>query len=115
MFSVLDLSLSLHTAAHPLACLRFFHPLSFAGLEVDGVLFDLFDDRFLLNSSLKPAKRAFQGFAFIDYDKRQEHSPPLWQVSDFIPDWQSKVKENANFSLRRLFSEFPPIGNPVYE
>ena len=93
MFSVFDLSLALHPAAHPLAGLRFLHPLSFAGFKVDGMFFDLFDDRFLLDSSFKPAKRAFYGFAFINYDKCQEHSPPLWQVFDFIQERSLKVKE----------------------
>jgi len=50
---VLEISFSLDPPTHPFAGLGCFHPLFFAGLVVDRMLFDFFDDGFLLNSSFK--------------------------------------------------------------
>jgi hypothetical protein len=77
-FSILDVALSLDAPSHPLPCLGLLHPLLFAGLEVDRVLLDLLDDRFLLDLSLEPAQRGLEIFTFVKLYKSQELSPPHW-------------------------------------
>lgn len=57
--SVFQFSFPLHPAPHALARLRLFHPFSLTGLEVDGMLLDLFNNGFLLDSPLETPKRAF--------------------------------------------------------
>jgi hypothetical protein len=64
--SVFEIFLSFHTPAHAFAGLRDLHPLFLAGLEIDGMLLDFLDDRFLLNFSFKSAEGAFDRFAFLD-------------------------------------------------
>jgi hypothetical protein len=75
-FSVLDVPLSLDAPPHSLPSLGFFHPPFFPGLEVNRVLLDLFNDRFLLDATLEPAQSGFQIFAFFQNDKSQKLSPP---------------------------------------
>jgi hypothetical protein len=69
--SVFEVFFALHPSAHALASLRFLHPLFLAGLEIDGMLLDFLDDRFLLNFSFKSAEGAFDRFAFFDDYKCQ--------------------------------------------
>jgi hypothetical protein len=52
--------------ATSLAGQRLLHPLFFARLEIEGVSFHFLDDIFLLNSSLEPAKRVFQGLPILE-------------------------------------------------
>jgi hypothetical protein len=68
---IFQVSFPLHPPPHTLASLSFLHPLSLSGLEVHGMLLDLFDDRFLLNPPLEPPESAFQGFSVINNDKSQ--------------------------------------------
>jgi hypothetical protein len=68
---IFQVAFSLHPPPHTLASLSFLHALSLSGLEVHGMLLDLFDDRFLLNPSLEPPESAFQGFSVINNDKSQ--------------------------------------------
>jgi hypothetical protein len=67
--SVFEVFFALHPSAHALARLRFLHPLFLAGLEIDGMLLDFLDDRFLLYFSFKSSEGAFDGFAFFDDNK----------------------------------------------
>src|SRR5512139_3879498 len=92
-FSVLDVALSLDAPSHPLARLGLFHPPFFAGLEIDRVLLDLLDDRFLLDLPLESAQRGFEVFTFVKLYKSQELSPPHWgkNYRRFIPDCPRKV------------------------
>jgi len=64
--SVFEFSLPFQTSPHPLASLSFLHSLSFAGLKIDGVFFDLLDNGFLLDFSFEASKSALQGFSFFD-------------------------------------------------
>jgi hypothetical protein len=57
--SILDVAFPLDAPSHPFPSLGFFHPPPLAGLEVHGVLLDLFDDRFLLDPALEPAEGGF--------------------------------------------------------
>src|SRR5512143_2506121 len=75
-FLVLDVALSLDAPSHPLARLGFLHAALLAGLEVDRVLLDLLDDRFLLNFPLEPAQRGFEILTFVKLYKSQKLSPP---------------------------------------
>jgi hypothetical protein len=68
---IFEVAFPLHPPPHALAGLSFLHPLSFSGLEVNGVLLDLFDDRFLLHPSLEPPESALYGFSFVNNDKSQ--------------------------------------------
>jgi hypothetical protein len=68
---IIQIAFPLHPPPHTLASLSFFHPLSLSGLEVHGMLLDLFDDRFLLNSTLEPPESTFQGFSVLNNDKSQ--------------------------------------------
>jgi hypothetical protein len=77
-FSVFDVALSLDAPPHPLARLGLLHALFLAGLEVDRVLLDLLDDRFLLDLPLEPAQSGFEVFTFVKLYKSQELSPPHW-------------------------------------
>ena len=66
--------------AIPLASQSFLGAALFAGLQVEGVTLDLFDNIFLLNFALKATKRAFESFAILQYDFCQLNPPPLWHV-----------------------------------
>jgi hypothetical protein len=68
---IIQIAFPLHPPPHTLASLSFLHALSLSGLEVHGVLLDLFDDRFLLDPSLEPPESAFNGFSVINNDKSQ--------------------------------------------
>lgn len=48
-----------------LASEGFFHPLFFAGLQVEGVAFDFLDDVFLLHFAFKAPQSIFKGFAVL--------------------------------------------------
>jgi hypothetical protein len=63
---------SSEAASHTFAGLGLFHPAFFAGFEVDGVLLDLLDNRFLLDFALEPLQGLLDRFAFIDLDKSQK-------------------------------------------
>jgi hypothetical protein len=54
-----------HFFAKPLASQRLFDPLLFARLQVEGMLFDVLDDIFLLNFALEAPERAFERLTFI--------------------------------------------------
>jgi len=56
-------------SAHALASLGIFHAAFFAGLEIDGVLLDFFDDRFLLDFPLEPLESLFDRFTVLDNNK----------------------------------------------
>ena len=67
--SIFEISVAFHATAHPLASHCLFHAFAFAGLEINGVLFDFFDNRFLLHFPLETLKGALDRFAFInDYE-----------------------------------------------
>jgi hypothetical protein len=69
--SVFQFSFSFHPPAHALSGLGFLHSFPLSGFEVDRMLFDFLDDRFLLHSSLEPSQRALYRFSFINNDKSQ--------------------------------------------
>jgi hypothetical protein len=75
--SILDVAFPLDAPPHPFPSLGFLHPPPFAGLEVDGVLLDLLDDRFLLDAPLEPSQGGFEVLAFVKNDERQKPSPPI--------------------------------------
>ena len=94
-WSILEFFFSLHTTPHPLAGLGFLHPLPFAGLKVDGMLLDFFDDRFLLDSSFKAFQRAFERFTFFNKDKRQTiHLLTYGKAWNLYPNRRLKSSRN---------------------
>jgi len=68
---VVKISFSLDAPSHALACLGIFHAPFLAGLEIDRVLFYLFDNRFLLDSSLESLQCALEGFSLFNNHKCQ--------------------------------------------
>jgi len=81
-------SFSLDAPSHPFAGLSLFHPLSFARLVVDRVLFNLLDDGLLLDLSFESFECTFNRFAFFNYDERQKNSPPYGKmkfISKYLP------------------------------
>jgi hypothetical protein len=54
-----------HFFAQPFASQSLFDSLFFARLQIEGMLFDVLNDVFLLNFALEAPKRAFEGFTFI--------------------------------------------------
>ena len=73
---VIELFFSSQTSSHTFARLSILHAPFFAGLVVDSVLFDLFNDSFLLYFSLEASQGAFDRFAFVNNNERQKKSPP---------------------------------------
>jgi hypothetical protein len=64
--SIADLSThAAHLFAQAFASQSLFDPLLFARLQVEGMLFDVLDDVFLLNFALEAPERAFEGLTFI--------------------------------------------------
>lgn len=59
--------------AIPLACQRFLHTAFFAGLEIEGMTFDFFNDVFLLDLALKPAQCIFKRLAFLNANLCQKN------------------------------------------
>lgn len=56
----------------------FLHPLFLAGLQIEGVPFDLLDNVFLLHLPLEAAKGIFQRFALLDpYFCQNRYTPSL--------------------------------------
>ena len=53
--------------AIPLPSKRLFHALLFSGLQVERMLFDFFDDVFLLHFPLKTPKQILEGFALLNF------------------------------------------------
>ena len=62
--------------AAALASQRLFNTFLFAGLQVKGVAFDLFDDVFLLHFALEAAQRIFKRLALLDANFCQNQHPP---------------------------------------
>lgn len=50
---------------------RLLRPTTISGLQIEGVLLDILDDIFLLHLALEAAKRAFDRFAFLNFDFSQ--------------------------------------------
>ena len=57
--------------ARTLAGKRLFRAATVARLQIEGVLLDILDDIFLLHLALEAAKRAFDRFAFLNFDFSQ--------------------------------------------
>lgn len=68
---VVEFSFSSQAPPHALSCLGLLHALFLSGFVVNRVLFDLFDNSFLLHLPLKPSERAFDRFTIIYNDERQ--------------------------------------------
>jgi len=73
---VVELFFSSQTPSHSFSRLSFLHAALFAGLVIDRMLFDLFNDRFLLHFSLETSQGAFDRFTFVNNNERQKKSPP---------------------------------------
>jgi len=54
-----------------LASQRLLRPALLTGLQIEGVLLDLFDDVFLLHFALESAQGAFQSLTLLDVDFSQ--------------------------------------------
>jgi hypothetical protein len=68
---ILEISLPLHPSAHSFSGLGLFHPLLLTRFKVNRVLFDLFDNGFLLDPSFKTPQGALERFSLIDNNKSQ--------------------------------------------
>ena len=66
---IVEFFFSPEASSHTFAGLRIFHAAFFAGLEIDGVLLDFFDDRFLLDFPLEPLESLFDRFAVLNNNK----------------------------------------------
>ena len=55
----------------------FLGALLLAGLQIEGMPFDLFDDIFLLDLPLEPAQRTFESFSLLNVDFSQLVTHPL--------------------------------------
>ena len=53
-----------------------FHMLFLAGLQVEGVAFDLLDNVFLLHLALEAAQSVLEGFSLLKSTLRQTDTPP---------------------------------------
>ena len=62
-FSLFDVFVTFLSVTLASQC--FFGALLFAGLQVEGVTFDLFDDVLLLDLALESPQGAFQGFTLL--------------------------------------------------
>jgi len=60
----------------PLSRQRLLHAAFLAGLEVEGMTFDFFNDVFLLDLALKPAQCIFKRLAFLNANLCQRTTPP---------------------------------------
>ncbi len=66
---IIEIFFSAEASTHAFACLSVFQTAFFTGLEVYGVLLDLFDDGFLLDLALEPFESLFDRLTFVDNDK----------------------------------------------
>jgi YfiH family protein len=108
--SIFEVFVAFQATAHPLASHSLFHAFFFAGLEINGVLLDLFDDRFLLHFPLETLEGALDRFAFIDnYEGHLEFtSSRIGKARDYtLPAFKVKVKRRAtpDGARRQMFSE----------
>src|SRR5213593_1033061 len=63
-----------HLLPQTLSCQGLLDSFSLARLEIVGMLFDIFDNVFLLNLALEATQRALQGFTVIEnYFRQSEH------------------------------------------
>ena len=66
-----------HFFTQPFARQRLFYALFLTRLQIERVLFDVFDDVFLLHLPFETPQRALKGFPFVQYDFRHQiHLPP---------------------------------------
>jgi hypothetical protein len=64
---------------------RLLRPTLIAGLQIEGMLFDIFDDVFLLNLPLEPAKSALDRLALLDFHfSHVTHTPFGWLGSNVL-------------------------------
>jgi hypothetical protein len=76
-FALLDFAPEFLTVA--LSRKRLLGPAFIAGLQIEGMLFDIFDDVFLLNLPLEPAKSALDRLALLDFHfSHVTHTPFGW-------------------------------------
>jgi hypothetical protein len=66
---IVEFFFSTEAPSHAFASLGIFHAAFFAGFEIDGVLLDFFDNRFLLNFPFEPLESLFDRFAVLNNDK----------------------------------------------
>jgi hypothetical protein len=82
-FSFLILFLACLLAA-ALSSQRFFHPLFFARLQVEGVTFHFLDDVLLLYLPFEAAKRVLEGFALLNSYFGQKNYTPLLALTGLV-------------------------------
>jgi hypothetical protein len=64
-----------HFFSQPFSSQGLFDPFLFTRLQIEGMLFYVLDDVFLLNFALEPAQGVFQRLALLQSDFCQSHHP----------------------------------------
>ncbi len=88
---ILELSFAPEASSHPFTCLGVLHAALFSRFEVNRMLFDLFDNSFLLDLALEPFQSDFDRFTFVYNYECQRVSPPLNLGIEFIPNLRPNV------------------------
>ncbi len=63
---IIEIPFSTEASSHAFSSLSVLHAALFAWLEIHGVLFDLFDDSFLLDFPLEPLQSLFDRFSIVN-------------------------------------------------
>ena len=79
---IIEIPFSSEASSHAFASLGFLHAAFLTGLEINGVLFDFFDDGFLLDFPFEPLQSLFDRFSIFNDDKCQKYHLLDERVSD---------------------------------